>query len=70
MSPQTVTVPMLEANELSYEYDGRWDARYSKCECLLILINDGVSILGMNIRISVHSETVLLPSWPRSSHST
>jgi len=45
MGPQTdtVTVPIREANELSYEYDGRWDARYSKCGCL-----DGVSILGMN----------------------
>lgn len=43
IGPQTDTVPIREANELSYEYDGRWDARYSKCGCL-----DGVSILGMN----------------------
>jgi hypothetical protein len=53
-------MPVQEANELSYEYDGMWDARYGKCGRLLI--KDGFSILGMNMamgRISIHSEMSL-----------
>jgi hypothetical protein len=38
---------MREVHELSYEHDGRWDARYGKCGRLLI--KDGFSILGINM---------------------
>jgi hypothetical protein len=40
----TVTVPMGEVNELSYEHGGRWDARYGKRGRLLI--KDGLPFLG------------------------
>jgi hypothetical protein len=53
-------MPVQEANDLSYEYDGMWDARYGKCGRLLI--KDGFSVLGMNmamVRISIHSEMSL-----------